>query len=420
MTTAETARVPNVSLPWLGAAKVVAGSGIGMLTNFGPIVIYTFGTFLLPISQDTGWSRASVAAALAPAAILSGLLQPVIGRIVDRYGPRVFAAWSFGLFSLGLIALGQLPRDPITFAVCMGLLGVLGAGQGITAFTYIVSRSFTARRGLALGIINACSAAGIMTMPALATIAIANYGWRASYTVIGLGVALIGAVAVIWLIPDRENFGRTTEDQLPWAKIARDLLRQPIFWVLAIAFLLMTLVIQGLVVHMTPLLMDRGFKPAEAAGVMAVYGLSMLVCRFGLGLLLDHWSPRLVAVVGCLGPIAASLLLLTGQSGPTVFIAAGLLAVGAGAESDLIPYSVARQFGLANLGQKIGIFIVVFALGVTIGPLLFSTVQSAYGSYNYALLLSSGIMTGAAIIFALAHSAALAQRGEPSIAPNLP
>lgn len=419
MTSANTPVLPtvadfssNVPLHGVEATKVVLGSGIGMLTNFGPIVIYTFGTFLLPIVNDTGWSRASVAAALAPAALCSGFSQPVVGWLVDRYGPRVFAGFSFAFFALGLVALGQIPRDPLTFALFMGLLGFLGAGQGITAFTYIVTRTFSGHRGLALGIINAASAAGIMLMPGLATFAISEYGWRNSYTAIGAGVAVLGAVAVIWLIPGRESFQKTATPARSSRLVFAELIAAPMFWALALAFLLMTLAIQGMIVHMTPLLIDRGFRPAEAAAVMATYGITMLIARFVLGSLLDRWSPRLVAIVGCLGPLTAGLLLVSTQQTPIVYLAVALLAVGAGAESDLIPYTVARQFGVAQLGQKIGIFILVFAIGVALGPLMFSTVQASLGNYDVALMTSSALMVAASVIFGLIRSAALSQRGE--------
>ncbi|GGI25739.1 MFS transporter [Bradyrhizobium guangdongense] len=405
---------PQVQLRGIEATKVVLGSGIGMLTNFGPIVIYTFGTFLLPIVNDTGWSRASVAAALAPAALCSGFSQPIVGWLVDRYGPRVFAGFSFALFALGLIALGQLPRDPLSFAIFMGLLGLLGAGQGITAFTYIVTRTFSTFRGFALGIINAASAAGIMLMPAIATFSIAEYGWRNSYAAIGAGVAILGAVAVIWLIPGKERFQKSAASAQSSKLVFGELLSAPIFWMLALAFLLMTLAIQGMIVHMTPLLIDRGFRPVDAAAVMATYGMTMLVARFLLGSMLDRWSPRLVAVVGCLGPVAAGLLLVSTRQTSMVYLAAALLALGAGAESDLIPYTVARQFGVAQLGQKIGLFIVVFAIGVAIGPLMFSAVQALRGNYDIALIASSALMLAASVIFALIPSASLSQNGEKS------
>ena len=73
---------------------VVVGAGLLMFVNLGPVLYYTSGVFTKAITDDTGWTRGTIAAASLPANLLITLTLPLVGWAVDAYGTRRIALLS--------------------------------------------------------------------------------------------------------------------------------------------------------------------------------------------------------------------------------------------------------------------------------------------------------------------------------------
>jgi cyanate permease len=165
---------------------------------------------------------------------------------------------------------------------------------------------------------------------------------------------------------------------------------------LLIAFLL-GLIVAGLIVHLVPLLIDRGMAATEAAQTAAIVGVAVLAARLVVGYLFDRFHAPYVAALFLLSPVVAALLLWGG--GP-VTIAALMLGLAAGAEVDMLAYFTGRYAALANYGATYGGVLGIFCLGAGLGPMLFGAAHDGMGGYDAALLGSALVLSLVVVLIA--------------------
>jgi MFS family permease len=373
---------------------VVVGAGLLMFVNLGPVLYYTSGIFTKAISDDTGWTRGTIAAASLPANLLITLTLPLVGWAVDAYGTRRMALLSSISFAAGMFLLGHFSQTPGLFAFL--LLVAFASGFALTPLPYaqIVSGWFDKRRGLALGLMLAMSGLGTALFPPLSSALIAQAGWRNAYIFLGLIVLVIGAFAAFALLrdpPQLTNKALGHEDNTPGLSV-RFALTGRAFWTLFAAFFLVSIAIGGGSTSLPLILTDRGVPAQQASFVMTIVGLAMMIGRLSFGVLLDRiFAPRLTALVFLAPTLAFSVLLLPNTTSINAIIAAGLLGFGLGAEVDALAYIASRCFGLRYFGRILGFLMVAFSLGLGFGPTLFGKVHDQFQSYQLALWIAAGI-----------------------------
>jgi predicted MFS family arabinose efflux permease len=139
------------------------------------------------------------------------------------------------------------------------------------------------------------------------------------------------------------------------------------------------------VLHMQPLLIDRGLSPERATVAISVIGLSLLVGRLGCGYLLDRvFAPR-VAIFFFGASALGMVTLWLGSTGNVALAAAFLVGLGMGAESDIIAYLISRYFGLRAFGTAFGHCFGAFMLAGAIGTLLMGAGYDWTHSYKVPL-----------------------------------
>src|SRR5258705_3434943 len=181
---------------------VVVGAGLLMFVNLGPVLYYTSGIFTKAITDDTGWTRGTIATASVPANLLITLTLPLVGWAVDAYGTRRIALLSSILFAVGMLMLGQFSQTPGLFALLLVVAYACGFALTPLPYAQIVSGWFDKRRGLALGLMLTMSGLGTALFPPLSSALIAQFGWRNAYTSLGFIVFAIGAFAAFLLLRD--------------------------------------------------------------------------------------------------------------------------------------------------------------------------------------------------------------------------
>ena len=168
----------------LGCALLVFGISGGQ---------FSFGVFLKPMTEDFGWSRATLSLAFGVTFMLSGLLRPVAGYLADRYSPKTAAvsgALIMGVMLLMLPLIGNLAQLYLVFAI-MSIGITLGTGPILTK---VVSSWFLQRRGVTIGLVNgAASLGGMILVPASATFLVL-FDWREAYLFLGLLLVILIAL----------------------------------------------------------------------------------------------------------------------------------------------------------------------------------------------------------------------------------
>jgi MFS family permease len=401
---------PPLKNPWW----VVFGSAAGLMVGNGPIVFFTFGLFLGPVTKEFGWDRATFSSTLLVGHGCAAAAYPFLGRAIDRYGVRRVSLTSIVLFAASLASMSMTPPVPAVLIAMAGVVGLLSAGQAPLPYAKAVSSWFDERRGLALGIAMTGIGIGATLVPQFARVVIDAYGWRAGYVALAALMFIVAfpIVAIFIREPDARptTHGNTV---LPGLTVSESV-RSASFWLLAIPVFLVVTAINGIVGHLVPLLTDRGFPLGQATSTLSAVGLSTIAGRLVSGYLLDRFFAPYVAAALFMLPLAGVALLAAGPGGSALILAAIALGFGLGAEVDVIGFMVSRYFGLRSYGEIYGCMFAIFTVGTGLGPVLMGLSFDQTRSYAPAL-----VVFGVALVCASLLVSRLGRYSFPSSASKL-
>jgi MFS family permease len=382
---------------------VVLGAVVGLIVGNGPIMQFTFGVFLKPITQDFGWDRSTVSLALVAGLGMTAACVPFAGRLIDRYGIRKVVLPAIALFSLLLIAVSRLATTPTMFIVLYALMGAAAAGQTPLPYAKAISARFDDRRGLALGLAMAGVGIGAGLIPQLAQYLVTTQGWRGAYFGLGIVTFLLAFPAVLFLVrmPSEGKTAQAVPLRLE-GLTGGEALRSKAFWILAAAFFAVAAATNGSIAHLVPLLTDQGISPQVAVSALGVAGLALIAGRLAAGALLDRVFAPYVAAVFFVLPLIGLVLLYVAPNRIVGPVAAVSIGMGLGAEVDLIAFLLTRYLGQKAFGEIYGYLFAIFLLGSGAGPLLMGFLFDKSGSYGIGLIAFMAILAlSAALILRL-------------------
>jgi len=283
------------------------------------------GALLLPLERAFGWSAEDVSAAVAMRMAVFGAMAPFTASLIDRLGLRAVMVGAAGLIAAGL-ALSLTMSQVWQLDLLWGL--TVGTGAGLTALALgavVAARWFTARRGLALGVLTAGAAAGQLLFLPLAAWLERAWGWRAALT--PTLAALLGAGALVaLLVADRPAdlglppYGEANVAPPPSPRRGGELRTlgeiagSGAFWILAATFFICGFSTNGLIqTHFIALCSDFDVSAVSAASTLAMMGVFDFAGTIGSGWLSDRFDNRalLFAYYGLRG---LSLIYLPGSS----------------------------------------------------------------------------------------------------------
>jgi len=286
-------------------------------------------------------------------------------------------------------------------------MALTSVGTTPLVYSKVVSLWFDRQRGLALGIALCTTGVAAVLLPSYAQAVIDRFGWRAAYVALGLLPLLVALPLIAFLLPRRDApVSATQPDQAGGRREGAALegvevkgaLRDYRFWLLAFLILIGGIGLGGVVFNFVPILVDRGFTPAEAAKVFGVYGLAVVIGRLLSGWLLDRfWGPA-VGLVFMVIPTFGCLILASGLPATAPIVAAAaMLGLASGAEFDLCAYLTSRYFGRRNFATLYSLQYACFAVGAGTAPAIFGAVRDVSGSYNLAIYAGAGLFALAAV-----------------------
>lgn len=384
--------------PWW----VVLGAVTGLIVCNGPVLSYTFGIFLTPIMTDMGWDRSTASFAMAFGGVVSALVVPVLGSLMDRWSIRRVALPGLLVYAGFLWLLGLSPHSFVVFTLLFALAEGASAVQTPLGYAKAIAAWFDRRRGVALGIAMSGIGLGGFIMPQLSEYLIERVGWRGAYASLGLLTLIVAFPAVaLWIREPRPGEGEHRPRTLGAAATLPGLsaaaaVRTGKFWLMGAAFFLVAIAVNGTVAHVVPLLTDHGISRGVAAATMSVFGLATMSGRLLAGWLVDRIFAPYVAAVLFLLPILGFALLAT-AAGTLPTFGVILLGLGLGTEIDLIAFLVSRYLGQRAFGTLYGYCFMIFGLGSSCGRFVLGYVYDLAGSYNPALIAASAALVVAVV-----------------------
>src|SRR6266446_13193 len=187
------------------APVVLLSCAIGLMFSISPTFFATISVFIKPIAADFGWGRTQISAAISISTLGLAICSPLLGPLIDRYGPRRVILVSTTLFAVSLASLSALKESYVVFLAIAAAIGITGAGSNAFVYLSILPNWFNKRYGLSLGVAMLGVGVGQLAGPLYANAFIAEYGWRTAYLLIGLLVLVITVPNTLFLLRDRPS-----------------------------------------------------------------------------------------------------------------------------------------------------------------------------------------------------------------------
>ena len=371
-----------------------------------------FSLLFPPILDEFGWDRGVTAGIFSFGFLVSALVTPFVGRLMDRRGPVLVVELGVAAMAAGLL-LAPLAREAWQLYLTLGAL--VGGGINCLAYTgqsLYLTNWFVRRRGLALSIAFSGVGIGSVTLlPWLQTL-IEDGGWRAACWALGILVLVLLVPPNLLLRRRPEDLGLNPDGigassltggphgniiDPAWAAVDWTLaraLRTARFWWIAVGYFCGLFAWYAVQVHQTKYLIDIGFSPATAAWALGIVSLVAVPGQIALGHLSDRIGREWVWVIGNGGFVLCCLALIALRDYPAMavlyamVVAQGAIGYGLTSVMGAIPAEIfeGRQFG-----SIFGCVMLSAILGGAAGPWLTGILHDRFGDYAAAFLLSIGL-----------------------------
>lgn len=372
-----------------------------------------FSLLMPPLIDEFKWDRGLAAGAFSFGFLVSAVLSPIAGRVMDTRGPRIVILTGVVLMSAGLL-LAPWVASPWHLYATLGV--AVGGGANMmtyTAHSQFLPNWFVRRRGLAVSIaFSGVGVGAVLLLPWLQTI-ILSQGWRASCVAMGL-LVFVGIAPLALLVkkspadvgqsPDGDRASSeaaakrsaaTIVDPV-WATTEWTLgraARTARFWWIALGYFLALIAWYAVQVHQTKYLVELGFPPLVAAWALGAVAIIAIPGQILLGGLSDRIGREWIWSAGCVGFVVACVALLAlerSQSNTLLYVmifAQGFLGY---ALTSVMGPIVAEVFEGPHFGSIFGTLTIALIGGGAAGPWMAGAIFDATGSYRLAFQIIIG------------------------------
>ena len=395
---AQPASSPQVSYRWVILAVTVAMAFMSTGSRA------TLGVFFKDIVRDLNWDRGMISMVVAVNIWLSGFLQPFTGYIMDRYGPKWLFVGSTALFGLG-VALISLTQSFYYLLFIYGIvLATAAAGSSPSLTNALVAKWFpSSRRGLAIGINNAGSAVGQLTLVWFTTIMLQISGWRSSHFYLGLAIMVI-TVPLTFLVPRRTQQAagaqgaRAQAGPTPLAtEHWSEALNTSPLWLINAGYFVCGMTVSLFITHLIPFATDRGFSPSAAASAFGLLAVCSAIGSLLSGAASDRLGRKNIMSLAYLIRGVAFFILLFWRHEFALYIFAILGGLSWLATPISVMALTSEVYGMRNLATLGGISLLIHQVGGGLSVWLAGELHDLTGSYDISFTLAMVALFGAAI-----------------------
>lgn len=381
-----------------------------------------FGTYVVLLEREFGWSRTTLAGAFSAIRMEEGLLGPLQGWMVDRFGPRAVMRVGTLIFGGGFFIFARIDTV-IGFYAAFMLMAIGASMAGFLSITTAIVQWFDRKRSMAMGIALLGTAIGGFLLP-LVALGLQAWGWRAVANLSGVLVLAIGLpmTQVIrnrpehyGLLPDGRSPNETMEETAALDAgrasghdyTAREAMRTRAFWFISLAHAASVLVVSVVQVHFVAHATGAlGYSLEAAAALVTVQTATNLVGRPIGGYVSDRTSSRFVIIM-CMLLHAVALLLLAFARSQWMVIAFALLnGLAWGARVPVIVSMRAEYFGSRSFGAIMGLSSMVVTGGAVVAPILAALAYDVLGSYTISFTVLAVLAAVGSLFLVFTPSAA--------------
>ena len=391
----------------------IVGSANGVQWLGSMLWVQSYGAYMVLLLEEFGWSKALVAGAFALTRIESGILGPLQGWLVDRFGPRSILTIGTVLFGLGFFLFSQV-ETLLGFYLTFVLIALGSSLGGWATLMVAIVSWFDRHRSKAIAGSQIGFSLGGLSVPLL-VVALESFGWRTTAVISGFVVLLVG-LPLVQLVKHRpQDHGEVPDgaelpEPMPGVAArtgvdftARQAMRTRSFWLISAGHAFALLVVSSMLVHLIPHLTEGlGYSLGSASLVVALLTVFQLIGLVSGGYLGDQLNKRLICVC-CMFAHAGGLLLVTYAESFTLVMAFVVLhGLAWGARGPLMVSLRADYFGASSFGTIMGVSSLVVMLGMSAGPIVAGVMADITGDYQMGFTILALLSLLGSICFFLA------------------
>lgn len=391
----------------VSAIRVIGGG----LHQFG------FTVFFLPISQDLNISRAATSLAFSLSRAQGAIEAPLVGYLIDRYGPRPIIVTAVFLAGVGYILLSWVTTYTSFMIVYLGVI-CLAFVAGFVHSPMVVANSwFIRQRARAMTVVSAAVPIGGALISPLLAVGVASIGWRWAAFASGcifllvclpLSFQLKRSPESMGLLPDGdvapETSAKSTASESSNKAIvdftSRQAMKTWVFWLLVISMTARVTCYSTATVHFVPLMVWKGLSEGAAASLLGAFAFINLVAHFVLGWIADRVNkPKLLAACHLLPALALPPLL--SESGYWQLLLFTIAFTLLDASFPIIWATVGDFFGRRHFATIRGMMSFFYMWGSFAGPIMAGAIYDRTQSYMLALWILLLLLSFATLLVLL-------------------
>lgn len=349
--------------------------GFALLGAFlsSPGQTFFIAAFTASMAASIGVSVGELGIIYMAATLAAGLSLPLFGAWIDRLDLKLYTPLVVAGLALACLVTA-LSAGP--FSLLAGLLLLRLCGQGLMSHIAVTStaRYFTQRRGRALALVALGFPLAEAVSPSAGVALIAALGWRGAYLAIAVGLLLAALPLLLALIAGRPDFTRPEGETTPGVRPGRIvdaagiLFRSRYFWMILPAALFLPFSATGVIFHIQPLALAKGWAPELIGPGFLLFALGHVAGLTISGRLIDRYNARLI-LPGMNLPFFAGLAGLAAFGHPVMLIVfLFLLGTSSGFAQTSVAAMWAEVYGTARMGAIRSLAVMLMVVGTAAGP----------------------------------------------------
>ena len=389
----------------------------------GATIWYGFTAFFAPLIKEFAWSYTAISLAASLRGAEFGLMDIVVGFLVDRFSIRRIILAASIVIGIGWLLLSRV-NSLATFYIPFFIICTGATGISNVVFFSLITRWFRKRLGLALGLTAAGFGAGGFLVPGIVYL-LDLVGFRMVFVIFGVAALIIGSFTAYFLrdwphdigcgpdgvplyqgkyISEHVNIHSTAPIAPASDYTFKKAISTPAFWIITYVNATMAFSVMMVSTHVMPYLEHLGYSRHMAGIVAMMIPVMSIVGRLGIGWVSDFTSRRVILILMLLGEIVGIVLFLNLHLYYLLIPFVILFGISYGGIVVLRPGILGDYYGSTYIGSIIGVCMGLAAIGSIGGPLLAGWVFDTTSSYSLAWVVSGVfVLTGVPLVLLLRH-----------------
>ena len=384
--------------------KIVALTLVNQALTLG-IMVYSFALFVVPWLDHFEIARSEVMVAILVFQVTTGLLSPVLGRLMDQFLMRGLVITGAVSMGLGLALLSEANQFWQVILIYSTLLPIGMLLCGTLASQTMVSKWFTGDRGLAIGLSAMGTSVGGLIIPMIVIELIASHEWEGTLLILSVASTIILIplnMIVLKFEPPTANYEPNRAqflDSRTWT--SQEILASKAFWIPVMALIPINAAFGGVQFNLGAYMADLGHDQSLAAKLIAVTSVMMISGKLFFGAMGDRVDHRKLYWIMTVLIVVALLFYEGSPEKLDLVIAAGIQGFATGGVMPMMGIIYSARFGTHSFGKVLGYVNLVIMLG-SFGSIFSGWVFDRTHSYDMAFwFFIALILPGMVIMFFL-------------------